>query len=394
MKPPITSILLLCFLLVGVTATAQEQTTITIEHIATGLQNPRGLAVLPTGELLVAEAGTGFASPEDESLRTGQISILADLNDDGDYNDPDERTPIITNLASYNALTRFRTGHDEVNGVADLLLIEDRVYFTKDDPLAEFDRNRDDYRGDTGIFRFSLNDDTTPPNVVRILKRPATINAIVHDPNENVFYIAESGLNSLTKVSIEGELLEEIPLPLLDSLQQPVPAGLAFDPFTGDILVALFSGFVPDFYGTVLAYMPGDARIMRYNPPTGELTTAIDGLTTAVDVTTDELGNIYTVELTTTWSAQLMPETFDLFDPDAPPDAGGYTRFSGRITKHDIETGERTVLLENIDTPTNITYHAGVLYVSAGQGTPNRPIWGADGLTQITGNLYKIEGFQ
>jgi hypothetical protein len=50
-------------------------------------------------------------------------------------------------------------------------------------------------------------------------------------------------------------------------------------------------------------------------------------------------------------------------------------------------------LAEGLDAPTNLTYHEGALYVSAGQGTPGRPIIGPEGRTHITGALYRISRF-
>jgi hypothetical protein len=363
---------------------AQAQ-TVPMERIATDLLNPRGVLVMPDGRLLVAEAGTGFLTFEEEE-RTGRLSIFDDVNGDGDYDDEGEQTPLLTNLPSYNSLTRFRTGHDEVSGIVDLVMLEDgRLFYVKDDPAAEITR-MGEYRGDTGIFEYDWEDGT----FTRLIKRPATTHSLVYDANNNVFWIAESGQNRLSSVTMEGEIGIHVDLPYLDSLQQPVPAGLAIDPLTGDILVSLFSGFI-DYHGGQLAYMPGDAKVLRYNPTTGDLTDEITGLTTAVDVTTDEAGNIYVAELTTVWSAELMPETFDLYDPDAPPDAGGYTRFSGRVTMFPANSDDPVVLANGLDLPTNLTYHDGFLYVSTGQGTPGRPIYAPDGLTRITGEIYRID---
>jgi hypothetical protein len=158
-------------------------------------------------------------------------------------------------------------------------------------------------------------------------------------------------------------------------------------------LVALFSGQIRDYYGTVIAYMPEDARIVRLNPETGEWHDEITGLTTAVDVAIDEAGNVYVVELATGWPAAVMPRDFPLYDPDAPPDAGGYPRFSGRVTMYPADGGAPLRLAQGLDAPTNITYYDGALYVSVGQGTPGRPIIGPAGRTRITGSLIRLTGF-
>lgn len=368
-------------------ASAQDS-SIQIERIATDLQNPRGVVVLDDGRLVVAQAGTGFQTLERE-LRTGSLSVFTDLNADGDFDDAGERTPIVTNIASYNSLTRFGTGHDEVNGIGDVFLMEDgRILYGKDDPAAEITRDGD-YRADVAIYMVSPN----LQDVTKFIKRFATINAIAHDPRRAQYYLAESGLNRISIFSESGELVKEIELPLLAHGQQPVPTGLAIDPDSGEVLVSLLSGFVRDYYGTDLSFMPGDAQILRVNPLTETVTVEISGLTTAMDVAIDERGNIYTVELTTVWPAANMPDDYELFNPDAPPDAGGYARFTGRISLYPANGGAPIILADDLDQPTNLTYHDGALYVSTGQGTPNRPIIGKNGLTRVTGEIYRITGF-
>jgi len=186
---------------------------------------------------------------------------------------------------------------------------------------------------------------------------------------------------------LEGseEPVHSIQFPFFEEEQQAVPAGLALDPTNGDILVAMLSGFLFDYYGTRISYLPGSARIIRYNPDTGELNDEIRGLTTAIDVAVDEEGNIYVVELTRGWPPALMPVGFDLFDPDAPPDPGGYVRWDGRVSMYPADGGEARILLDDIDTPTNITYSNDTLYISAGLGTPGRSVISANGIQPIEG---------
>jgi hypothetical protein len=54
---------------------------------------------------------------------------------------------------------------------------------------------------------------------------------------------------------------------------------------------------------------------------------------------------------------------------------------------------EPVILADNLDTPTNITYHDGLLYVSSGLGTPQRLVWTPDGIQPIEGRIYVISGF-
>ena len=363
-------------LLEGLTpANAQEPT---IRRIVSGLQNPRGIAVMPDGRLLVIEAGTGFAS-DDPLLRTGQLSLLEDRNGDGDYDDEGEITRIFESLPSYNALTVFATRHDEVGGPGDIVLLDDgRIFYTQDNPFVQ-----------VAVLEVSSDWRTVRP----LVTRGATLNALVYDPSTDLFYIAESGANYLIAVQTDGEVRVVTEFSALAHDQQAVPAGLALDPRSGDLLVALFSGQIVDYFGTRLTFMPGDAKIVRVNPVTGEQSDEIVGLTTAVDVAIDEIGNIFVVELTTTWPAAPMPSFFRLYDPDAPPDAGGYARFSGHVTMYPADGGDPVRLADSLDCPTNITYHEGALYISTGQGTPDRPIIGPDGLTRIVGEIYQITNY-
>jgi hypothetical protein len=357
---------------------------ITVEVIINDLRNPRGVAVFPDGRLLVAQAGDGIGT----SATGGQISIYADLNGDGSY---EETEVVMCCVAGYNALTHYGTGQDEVGGLGDVLLLEDgRVFYTQDDPLSG-------YLPDGTAGRIAVLGLTPAPEWRRyeVITRGATMNALAYDPAADLLYVAESGLNRISAVTLDGELTPLVEhIPDLANGQQSVPAGLARDPRSGDLLVALLSGQIRDYFDTVIAYMPEAALIIRLDPSTGEWREEITGLTTAVDVAVDDAGNIYVVEMATGWPTTQMPRTFPLRDPDAPPDSGGYPRFSGRVTMYLADGGAPLRLAEGLDMPTNITYHAGALYVSVGQGTPGRAIIGPEGRTRITGQLIRITGFR
>jgi hypothetical protein len=200
-------------------------------------------------------------------------------------------------------------------------------------------------------------------------------------------------LNRIIAINPAGGLRFAVFVPALAHSQQPVPAGLALDPTTGDLLIALFSGSLRDYQGSILTFLPGDAKIVRLNPQTQTLTDAISGLTTAVDVAVSERGDIFVVELTSGWPPTPLPPEFDLYDPDSLPDPGGYARFAGRVSMYPVNGGDPIILADGLDTPTNITYHDGALYVSTGQGTPGRRVTGPDGVTHIIGEIYKITGF-
>jgi len=343
--------------------------------IANNLWNPRGVAVLADARLVVAEAGTGYVG-ETKQENTGRLSIFEDLNKDGDYNDEGERTIILNQLPGYNILYQFQPGRDEVVGVGDVLALDDgRIFFTLDDHLEL-------------LSIMELSSDFKL--VGNLYESAGTLNAIAYDSQSERIYVAESSLNLLSYTTLDGESGMIAPFGLLAHNQQAVPSGIAIDPTTGDLLVTLFSGQLWDYYGKILSFMPGDSKVVRINPETGEISDEITGLTTAVDLAVDKYGNLFVVELTTEWPTPTLDTTFDLYDPDAAPDAGGYARNSGRVTMYPADGSPSIILAEDIDEPTNITYYEGNLYISLGQGTPNRPIWVDDKLSHIEGQILMI----
>ncbi len=354
-------------------------------RVASGLQNPRGVAVLPDGRLVVVEAGNGIETT-DAAQETGRVSVFADLNEDGDYDDPGEIDPVVSQIPSYNTLTQFGTGQDEVGGAGDIVSLDDgRMFFTRDDPTAGY--VADGRPPGVNVVELSLESGLGGSLIVR----NATMNALAFDDAAEVLYVVESGANGLIAVTLDGTVRPVAEFSPLEQGQQAVPSGVALDPTTGDVLVALFSGQIGDYFGSVLSFWPGASKIVRVDPATGRYSDAIIGLTTAVDVAVDDDGNIYVVELTSIWPSAKMPRDFDLFDPDAAPDPGGYTRFAGSVTLYPAEDGDPVVLANGLDQPTNITYADQALYVSIGQGTPGRRIIGPTGSTSITGELHRIE---
>ncbi len=349
---------------------------VTVARIATGLQNPRGIAVLPDGRLLVAQAGTGHSSSQSPGY-SGKLSLLSDWNGDGDYDDAAEVIDVQKDLPSYNILYQMNPGRDEVIGIGDVIALDDgRIFYTLDDnfkQLAIVELEPDFSR----VGNFHLAD--------------GSMNSLAYDSDSETIYFAESSNNAVGAVTLAGDYRQVARFDLMAHGQQAVPAGIAIDPSSGDLLVALFTGQLWVYYGGSLSYMPGDAKVLRVDPRTGSIRDEITNLTTAVDLAVDKAGNIFLVELTTQWPTPMVDQEFDLFAPAGPPDPGGYPRFSGRISLYPVDGSEPVILADGLDQPTNITYHDGRLYVSTGQGTPKRRIWSVDGITRITGEIYLIE---
>lgn len=350
----------------------------TIEVVFTGLENPRGVIIGPAGEFFVAEAGTGYDAV-DPTKMTGKLTRFIDRNGDDDFSDEGETERWFSHFPTYNALQFFGTGRDEVNGPGDVLLHRDgRIFLTLDGGLDEQ----------------ALLEISPEGRIGRNLANRSNMNGIAFDLNQERIYAVESTANRLIEVLLAGELREIVAFPLLDSGQQAVPAGLTVDPQTGEILVALFSGAAVEAgTGEVIPFVPGDSKVVRVDPETGQIADEITGLTTAVDVEMDKAGNIFIVELASNY-ADALPRLFDLFDEDAPPLHGGYLRFSGRVTLYPADGSSPRVLAGGLDAPTNIEIGPdGALYISTGQGTPDRPIPGPDGATRIVGEIIRISNY-
>ena len=376
-----TVALIICGAALGACTTSPSSdppNTVTIEVILTGLRNPRGVAVDAEGGLLVAEAGAG-EDAADFRQRSGRLTRFVDRNGDGDFADSGEVEPWFEHLASYNAMNVYATGRDEVSGPSDVMVHGDaRVFLSVDGGFEEF-----------ALFEISPEG-----SIGRNLTARSNMTGIGFAVDERSIFATESTLNQLIEVSLEeGDRRDVAAFSILDSGQQAVPAGLAVDPRNGDVLVALFSGVAPAGDGSFIPFVPGDAKVVRVDPLTGRIVDEIVGLTTAVDVAIDRLGNVFVVEMAAE-HAELFVNAADLNDPDAIPRHGGYLRFSGTVTMYPADGGPARILAEGLDAPTNITFgDDGALYVSTGQGTPGRPIPGPDGPTLIVGEVIRITGF-
>ncbi|GMQ84733.1 MAG: hypothetical protein BMS9Abin07_0297 [Acidimicrobiia bacterium] len=358
--------------------TADTADTVTVEVVLTGLQNPRGVAIDAEGGLLVAEAGSGDDAV-DVRQRSGRLTGFIDRSGDGDFTDPGETMTWFEHLASYNAMDVYATGRDEVSGPSDVAVHGDgRVFLSVDGGFDEF-----------ALFEISAEG-----SMGRNLSARSNMTGIALALDGRSIFTSESTLNQLIEVSLEeGDRRDIAAFSALDSGQQAVPAGIAVDPRNGDVLVALFSGVAQADDGSFIPFVPGDAKVVRVDPLTGGVVDEIAGLTTAVDVAIDKLGNIFVVEMAADY-AELFADGADLHDPDAIPRHGGYLRFSGNVTMYPADGGPALLLAGGLDAPTNITLgDDGALYVSTGQGTPGRPIPGQDGPTVIVGEVIRITGF-
>ncbi|HEX4351430.1 MAG TPA: hypothetical protein VHZ95_00925, partial [Polyangiales bacterium] len=187
--------------------------------VASGLPNPRGMHINADGSLYVAIAGTG--DPNDPN--SGGLWQLQDKNHDGDFDDADERSVLLDKQPSRNILQLVR--RDEVFGMAGMAEGDGKLLVA----LADFG-------GPSTIFQIEG---------ARVSKWGSTngnINDLAFDARRHVWVAVASTTDEVVQLVAGGRSERIVKIPTLASGQDAVPAYLRFDPRTGDLLVALFSG--------------------------------------------------------------------------------------------------------------------------------------------------------
>lgn len=333
-------------------------------RVASGLDNPRGMHLLPDGALLVATAGTG----DPANPNTGALWRLQDVDGDGAYEGDGERSVVLTDQPSKNVLDIVR--RDEVFGMGG---------------MAEGD----------GTLLVSLAFFGGPSKILRVQSSGVTpwtttagnINALTFDPVRKAWYAVASTTDEVVKLR-EGTGSERVvKFPTLASGQDAVPGYLRHDPVSGELLVSLFSGSPEgEEGGDGTELIPRAASVVRVQPDTRVVQPLISDLTVPTDLVATPDGKLYVLEFC------------DAFlDPVNDRAAltkfghGGFRRFSGRLLQVDRNTGEVIVVARGLDAPTNLLLVKGALYVAEGMGTPGRPIPGPNGEpTTLNGYIEKI----
>jgi hypothetical protein len=338
-------------------------------RVATGLANPRGMHVLADGSMLVSTAGTG--DPADP--QSGALLHLRDLDHDGDFDDQGERTVLLDKQPSRNLLDLVR--RDEVFGMASIAEGEGGVVLAS---LADFG-------GPSKVFRLELGGATE--SATEWGNTHGNINDLSYDARRKVWVAVASTTDEVVDLLPGGRSERVVKFPPLASGQDAVPAGLRYDPNTGDVLVALFSGSPEgEEGGKGVEIVPRSAAIARVHADSHSTTMAVTGLTVPAAVEVDG-ADVYVAEFCDSFLDPVTKRE-DMFKSAMH---GGFRRFSGRLLRIDRERGEVTVIAEGLDAPTNLTRTADALYVAEGMGTPGREIPGPDGKSvPLTGFIERI----
>jgi len=332
---------------------ATPVTLLPSDAVATGLANPRGVAVAEDGSVYVAEAGLGGEEPFESptfgpSTRgtTGRVSRTA----------PDGATSIVA-----SGLPSFALGGFEVLGPAGIVATDSALYLTN----SHFVPGVEPRPNDAAVLRI----DPASGEVSTI----ADLGAFERENNPDGFilesdpygiawgaddqlYVADAGANALYRVDpASGDLALVTVFPGLPGEGEnparngaaeldPVPTGVAAAP-DGGVYVGFLGGF---------PFPPGSAKVVRVAPD-GSQSDAVTGLTAVVDVEVGPDGMLYVTEFATGFDAEGQT---------------GWRADSGRVLRIP-EGGSPEVVVAGLNKPNGIAFDdAGDLYVTVDSDVP------------------------
>lgn len=294
----------------------------TVETLAEGLNNPRGIAVAGDGTLYVAEAGTGgdtcvmFGEGEEAIERcvglTGGITQVMDGDD----------TQVVSSLPS-------GTFMGEIVGTQDVLLDGDALYglvgIAADPALRDV---LGDDAASLGYIVTASGDGGWEPAIdVSGYEPGANPDGGSIDTNpfsfvtvDGGFVVSDAGANALLSVAADGTIStlavfppQMVPAPpflgLPDGTEIPsqaVPTGLTIGP-DGAYYVGQLTGFpFPEGGASVWRVLDanGDGDAMDE----GETTAYATGFTNVIDVAFDADGTLWVLEITSGGMLNLNPE--------------------------------------------------------------------------------------
>jgi hypothetical protein len=316
------------------------------EEIASGLDNPRHLAVSPTGDIFVAEAGRGgdpatsnscFNSAEGAAC-TGATGAVTRITFKG-KGKPAKQKRILTGLASFAPETGdtaigphgiFATGRsvfvtnggptEPTRGTPPATVLRDPTLVDEEPVSARFGtllqigkKNKARKVADLWRFERDENPDEDAGN-------PAIdSNAVDVLPKGGRLIVADAGSNSILRVKRNGKIsvITTFPNVPTDAFgetipMQAVPTGVVNGPDKA-LYVSQLTGF---------PFPVGGASVFRVNPRTGAQSTYATGFTNIMDLDFGRDGTLYVLEIDTD---SLLPPVGPLNDGGlwtVPPDGG------------------------------------------------------------------------
>ena len=315
---------LILMLAVAFAFVVRNRTRPGIETIATGLNQPRGMAFDAAGNLLVTEAGVVDDQPdaivEPLTNHSGRVLRIA----------PNGRiTPLVTGLP----FTNYAVAGDV--GATDIVALRNAVYVLTgegyDDALSRAVlRVVPDKPPQRVANLLSFAFSTTPAaDQLAAGAVPSNPFAMVAGPDDGTFYVTDGASGLVVSVTHEGTMRVFATIPDMAPL-----TGLSFGP-DGRLYVAMFS---------TLPVTQGGGAVWAAAVD-GVLTRAIDNLTMPIDVAFDSSGTMFVLEFS--------DGVGRLYAPDR-----------GRLLRIEPD-GARTVVLDKLNFPTSMTFSdQGDLYIA------------------------------
>ncbi|MEE1925554.1 hypothetical protein V0R50_27525 [Pseudomonas sp. 148P] len=330
--------------------------------IAEGLLNPRGVHLQDDGSLLLVEAGSGLPGEP----FSGRISLLRP-----DLARPGAWLPRETVAQGYRSMNmQVRMLRDEIMGLSDIAQGDGRCLVSQTDYVE-------------GSRLLDLQ--YTPPEPV--CHSQGNLNALCYHPSRRSWLAVKPDTNQLVEFRPgEGEQVL-VELPDLERGQEAVPVTLVHEAATDAVLISLFSGELhgdPQRKGLDFADRAG--QVIRVWPGSGKIECVIDGLQLPTGLALAPQGQLLVLELCESLQQPLTA------DWNGEPRHGGFTRFSGRLLRCDLHSGEVTVLAEGLDTPSNLCLVPGGVVVSEGMGLSGRPLPTPEGgVLPLAGRLRRVQ---
>lgn len=333
------AVLTACLALVAPAATAAPAATVEREVVASGLDHPRGITVLPGGVALIAESGSGGDGP----CVPGAQEVELCLGDSGAITAAwhGHQTRVVTGLPSIGA-----ADGSEATGPQDVALTPSgKLHIALGGPETA------DLRDELGAGGEALGQ-LVEARLTGSWKPLADLTAfeVEHNPDgadvhANPYglgvsgagtYVADGGANTIVRVDRRDGITLEAVLP---PRMTPAPPFMGLPPGTeipmesvptavtrgpdGALHVAEFTGF---------PFTAGASRVVRLDDD-GELSVVADGFTNIIDFAFDRHRRLYVLEIFRNGAASGDP-------------IGALTRIE--------RDGTRTVLADDLLTPTSV----------------------------------------
>ena len=329
--------------------------------IADGLLNPRGLCLLADGSLLLAEAGSGLP----DQPFSGRISRLPP-----DPSQPGAYRPGEVLADGFRAMNmQARMLRDEIMGVSDIAYGDGRC-------LA----SHTDYVGGSRLLDLQYS----PPEPV--FHSRGNLNALCYHPTRRSWLAVKPDTNQLVEFRHGEDEQVLVQLPVLDQDQEAGPGTLGYEPETDAVLISLFSGELhgdPARKGIDFADFAG--QVVRVHPASAKVEVVIRGLQLPTGLALCPHGNLLVLELCSHLQQPLPP------DWNGELLHGGFTRFSGRLLRCNLGSGQVEVLARGLDTPSHLCLVPGGVIISEGMGLTGRPVPAPnDAAVPLRGRLRRV----